>query len=125
MAGEGNGVPEVRTNDILTCHEVNGEGRPLVFIHGAGASHDMGRPQVEHFSREYKVVTYDVRGHGQSQGADTKYSCGLFPDDLRTLLKGFDIEKPVIFGLSLGGMIAQAYAVKHPDDLSGLVLAHA
>ena len=122
-------MPTLRTDDIITYYEAHGEGKPLVFIHGAGASHDMWRPQVEHFSRKYKVITYDVRGHGQSEAVDSiafetrRYSCELFADDLHALLDGLDMEKPVICGLSLGGMIAQAYAVKYPDDLRALVLA--
>lgn len=130
-------MPTLRTNDIITYYEAHGEGKPLVFIHGAGASHDMWRPQVEHFSRKYKVITYDVRGHGQSEAVDSigfetrRYSCELFADDLHALLGELDMacpersrrEKPAICGLSLGGMIAQAYAVKCPDDLRALVLA--
>ena len=57
-------VPSVRTSDIMTYYEVHGEGKPLIFIHGAAASHDMWKPQVEHFSGRYRVIIYDVRGHG-------------------------------------------------------------
>lgn len=116
-------MPSVLTNDITTCYEIHGQGEPLAFVHGAGASHDMWKPQVEHFSQEYHVITYDVRGHGQSQGSNTKYSCELFADDLRTLLNDLEIDRPIVCGLSLGGMIAQEYAVKYPDGLRALVLA--
>jgi non-heme chloroperoxidase len=136
-AAKGTAMSTTRTNDIMAYCEMHGEGRPLVFIHGAGASHDMWRPQVEHFSGKYKVITYDVRGHGQSEAVDSigfatrRYSCELFADDLHALLDGLDTacpersrrDKPVICGLSLGGMIAQAYAVRYPDDLRALVLA--
>lgn len=113
-------MPTLRTNDIITYYEAQGEGKPLVFIHGAGASHDMWRPQVEHFSRKYKVITYDVRGHGQSEAVDSigfetrRYSCELFADDLHALLEELDMacpersrrERAAVCGLSFGGMIA-------------------
>lgn len=116
-------MPLAVTNDISTYYESHGEGRPILFIHGAGASHQMWQPQVEHFSSDYEVITYDVRGHGQSAGSDNGYSCELFADDLRALLESLDVEKPVVCGLSLGGMIAEEYAVKYPSDLQALVLA--
>lgn len=54
-------MPSMRTNDIVTYYEVQGEGERLVFLHGAGAFHDMWRPQVERFSSKYKVLTYHLR----------------------------------------------------------------
>lgn len=94
-----------------------------MFIHGAGASHDMWKPQVEHFSKTFNVVTYDVRGHQKSEGSDDIYTCELFAKDLHLLIDRLGIQDPVIIGLSLGGMIAQEYAVKHHSNLKGLVLA--
>jgi pimeloyl-ACP methyl ester carboxylesterase len=116
-------MPLLVTNDITTYYESHGEGRPIVFIHGAGASHLMWQPQAEHFSLDHEVITYDVRGHGLSEGSDNAYSCELFADDLRALLESLDVEKPVVCGLSLGGMIAEEYAVKYQGDLEALVLA--
>lgn len=115
-------MPKIRTNDITTYYEIHGRGKPVVLIHRASANHEMWQPQVEYFSKKYKVLTYDVRGHGQSEGSD-KYSCELFADDLKALLDNLNIKKPYVCGLSLGGMIAQAYAVKYSDALSALVLA--
>lgn len=116
-------MPTTLTNDINTYYEIHGHGKPLAFIHGAGASHKMWSPQVEHFSANYKVLTYDLRGHALSEGSDERYSCELFADDLRALLGYLDMEKPLVCGLSLGGMIAQEYAVKYHGDLRALVLA--
>ena len=116
-------MPFAQTGTIRTYYETTGQGLPLVFVHGAGASHDMWKPQVEHFSKDYMVVTYDVRGHQQSEGSNEEYSCELFADDLHLLLEQLDIGDPVVCGLSLGGMIAQEYAVKYSHDLRGLILA--
>lgn len=117
-------MPNVKTNDITTYYEIYGEGYPLVFIHGGWVNHEMWEPQVEHFSKHYEVITYDVRGHGQTGGSTKKkYSVELWADDLKALLDALSIKKSVICGLSLGGLIAQAYAVKYPDNLRALILA--
>ena len=115
-------MPFAQTGNIQTYYELHGDADPiLVFIHGAGASHDMWKPQVEHFANAHKVLTYDLRGHQQSEGSDDMYTCQLFADDLHNLLTYLEIERPVIIGLSLGGMVAQEYAVKY-HNLRGLVL---
>lgn len=116
-------MPTVPTYDIETYYEIAGEGEPIVFIHGAAGSHDDWHPQVRHLSDRFKVVTYDIRGHGKSGGSDRKYSCELFADDLNGLITALELERPVVCGLSLGGMIAQQYAVRHQSGLAGLVLA--
>ncbi|MHA2424476.1 MAG: alpha/beta fold hydrolase [Candidatus Thorarchaeota archaeon] len=115
-------MPFAQTGNIKTYYETHGQGPPLVFIHGAGGSHDNWKPQVEYFSNTYLVVTYDVRGHQQSEGSDDEYRCSLFANDLHLLIEHLEIREPVVCGLSLGGMIAQEYAIKHPDNLRGLVL---
>lgn len=117
-------MPKMKTNDIMTYYEIHGEGHPLVFIHGGWVSHKMWKPQVEHFSINYKVITYDVRGHGNTGGSSKKkYSMEMFADDLKTLIDKLQIEKPVICGLSMGGMIAQSYAVKYSDNIKAVILS--
>ncbi|MFX1272251.1 MAG: alpha/beta fold hydrolase [Promethearchaeota archaeon] len=116
-------MPSVPTDDIETFYEITGEGEPILFVHGAAGSHDNWHPQVKHLSDRFKVVTYDIRGHGKSGGSDRKYSCELFADDLSGLITALELERPVVCGLSLGGMIAQQYAVRHQSKLAGLVLA--
>jgi proline-specific peptidase len=116
-------VPKIKLNGIETYYEVHGKGKPLVLVHGAVGTHEIWKPQVEHFSKKYKVITYDLRGHGKTEKGDGEYSIGLFADDLNELLEKLNIEKTIICGLSLGGMIAQAYAVKHPDKVKSLVLS--
>jgi non-heme chloroperoxidase len=117
-------MPTIQTGNIQTYYEIQGDREPVIaFIHGAGASHDMWRPQVEHFSKTFRTLTYDIRGHQQSGGSSDDYTCDLFADDLYHLLQQLDIRESVVCGLSLGGMIAQEYAVKYPSDLRGLILA--
>lgn len=117
-------MPTCATNDIETYYERAGSGHPIVFVHGGWLDHRMWAPQVEMFAEEYEVITYDVRGHGRTGGsAEERYTVELFAADLLALVETFDIERPIVCGLSLGGMIAQTYAARYPTRLRALVLA--
>ncbi|WP_254534986.1 alpha/beta fold hydrolase [Halomarina litorea] len=117
-------MPTIRTGDVTTYYERRGDGPSVVFVHGAIVDHGQWEPQMEALSDEYTVVAYDVRGHGRTGGSDREsYSVDLFADDLAALVEALDLDRPVVCGLSLGGAVAQAYATRYPDRLSGLVLA--
>jgi len=83
----------------------------------------MWEPQISHFRERYRVLAYDVRGHGRSVSSDQPSTIELLADDLRALLDQLHIQKPIVCGLSMGGMIAQIFAAKYPDGLSALVIA--
>jgi non-heme chloroperoxidase len=96
----------------------------LVFVHGGWLSGAMWQPQIDHFTDDYRVVTVDLRGHGETGATSERdYTIELFADDLRRCLTELDVERPILCGLSLGGLVAQTYAATTPDDLGGLVLA--
>lgn len=117
-------MPTVRTNDIETYYERRGTGPTVVFVHGAVLDHSQWAPQVAALRDAYDCIAYDVRGHGRTGGSVRgAYSVDLFAEDLVALLTALDIERPVLCGLSTGGCIAQTVAARHPDRLSGLVLA--
>jgi pimeloyl-ACP methyl ester carboxylesterase len=114
--------------DVPLHTTVHGDGdddrETLVFVHGGWLSGAMWGPQVEHFVDDYRVVTVDLRGHGATGATSERdYSVELFADDLRRCLDTLDVDRPVLCGLSLGGLVAQTYAAQTPDDLAGLVLA--
>lgn len=116
-------MPKIKTGDIETYYEIYGEGKPLVFVHGGWANYEMWKPQIEYFSDKYTVIVYDVRGHGLTGSSSVKrYSIRLFAEDLKALLDALNVKKPVICGLSMGGMIAQTYAVMFNDDIDALIL---
>ena len=114
-------MPHIKTNGIKTYYEIKGRGNPLVFIHGITNTRDVWNPQLEYFSDKFKVVTYDVRGHGKSEGNSDEYSMTLFANDLNELLRKLKLKNPIICGLSMGGMIAQLYATLYPVRLLILV----
>ena len=116
-------MPTVQTNDIETFYKIAGSGPTLVLVHGAFVDHRMWEPQVEAFAKRFRVITYDLRGHGQT-GPSTVgiYTYELLADDLRALLDALDVDQAVVCGLSLGGMVAQAFGAALPNRLSALIL---
>lgn len=116
-------MPKVKTNEVETYYEIHGDGTPLVLISGIGVCHKLWQPQIEAFSKHFKVIVYDVRGHGESTGCDEKYSIQLFASDLKVLLNSLDINKAHLCGLSMGGLIAQQFAFDYPTMVDKLILA--
>lgn len=117
-------MPTIQTNGIETYYERRGEGPPIVFVHAAMLDHSMWEPQIERFAEKYETIVYDLRGHGRTGGSEiSAYSADLWVEDLHALIEGLGLERPVVCGHSIGGMVAQVYATKYPEGLSGLVLA--
>lgn len=113
----------LKLGDISTHLELHGSGHPVVLVHGALVDSRMWQPQIGPFAERYRVVTFDLRGHGRSSGSPRRsYTVRLFAEDLHALVNALELERPAICGLSLGGMVAQAYAAAYPDELSTLVL---
>ena len=117
-------MPKILVDNIEVYYELHGQGWPLVFIHGAWMSSKMWKEQIEYFSDKYQVLVYDVRCHGRTgKSGKSKYSMELYAEDLKKLLDQLHIQKPIICGLSMGGMIAQSYAAKYPEHMSALILS--
>jgi len=109
--------------DGTIYYERVGDGPPLIFVHGGLMNGQAWRPQVEYFADEYEVVTFDVRGHGQTGSTDAdQYSIDLFTDDLEAVLSHLEIDRPILCGLSLGSMVVQSYLSRHPGRAAGAIL---
>lgn len=117
-------MPSIRINDLDVNYEIAGEGQPLVMIHGLGSSLRDWEMQVPEFSKHYKVVTFDVRGHGRSSKPRGPYSIPMFAKDAANLMRELDIVPAHVLGISMGGMIAYQLAVNHPELLRSLVAAN-
>ncbi|MGG3284180.1 alpha/beta fold hydrolase [Paenibacillus solani] len=115
-------MPIFKGRDVDLYYEVKGEGKPLVFTHGASWDHEQWQPQVDFFSRRYQTVVWDVRGHGLSSLPDGKVNSEDFSRDLADLLNNLGIEKATLCGLSLGGHVSLQTAVRYPDKVAALVL---
>lgn len=112
-------------NGIDINYEVHGEGTPLVLAHGYTASLDMWRDQVPAFSAKYRLVIYDTRGHGATTAPaePERYSIARdYVADQLALMDHLGIGAAYVGGLSMGGMIAQEFALQHPDRVKALLL---
>jgi 3-oxoadipate enol-lactonase len=113
----------VETRRGRTYVQTQGAGVPLVFLHGALLNSDLWVRQIETFSDLFKCVAYDLRGHGRTGASDLKqYSTVTFADDLAEMLEALELRRPILCGLSMGGMIAQSFAAKYPERVRALVL---
>jgi 3-oxoadipate enol-lactonase len=113
----------IDANDQKIYYEVHGEGEPLVMIMGIGYDATLwGLYQVPAFSSKYQVIVFDNRDVGRSSKATTPYTIADMADDVAGLLDGLGIERAHMLGISLGGMIAQEFALRHPNRLNKLIL---
>jgi len=107
-----------------TAYDRTGQtGTPtVVLIHGLGLNHEVWQWMVPAFSDAYDVITYDLYGHGQSQGPPARPSLTLFSDQLASLMASLNIPDAAIVGFSLGGMICRRFAMDHPEMARALVI---
>lgn len=115
-------MPYVTSGDARIYYEVRGEGPPLVLVEGLGYASWMWIMQVEDLSRDHKLIIYDNRGVGKSDKPNYPYNMDLFADDLKAVMDAVGVEKAHILGVSMGGMIAQWFALKYPGRVKSLIL---
>jgi pimeloyl-ACP methyl ester carboxylesterase len=116
-------MPKVKVGDINMYYEVHGKGESFVIIPGWASSMSGFFMHIPVFSREYRVVALDNRGAGRSDAPDIPYTMEMMVDDLAGLLDAIGIKSAHIWGASLGGMIAQQFAIRHPKRVRSLILA--
>ncbi len=97
------------------------EGIPLVFIHGWAGDHSKWKKQVDFFSMRYPVIVFDLAGHGQSDPTE-EYSINNHSKILHELLEYLGISQIYLVGHSMGGMVAQQFAIDFPENICKLIL---
>jgi len=112
----------VKANGLEIYYEITGSGPPLTLIMGLGCSARQWKWMVPVFAKSFQVITFDNRGVGRTSKPDMEYTTDLFAEDTCALLNTLGIEKSHILGVSVGGMIAQKFALKYPDMVDRLVL---
>jgi 3-oxoadipate enol-lactonase len=98
---------------------------PVIFIHGFPFSHKMWTftgGQTESIATTYRVIAYDIRGHGDSEIGDGQFTLEMFVDDLFGLMDHLNITRAVLVGFSMGGYIALRAAERNPERIRALVL---
>jgi 3-oxoadipate enol-lactonase len=104
-------------------YEIRGEGEPLALIFGyAGSSRGWGEPFLKLVEARFKTIVIDNRGTGQSDKPERPFSLADMAADAASVLDHAGIERAHVMGISMGGMIAQEFALNHPARLRGLVL---
>lgn len=109
--------------DLIDCaYSIEGEGPPLFLIHGIGAARDAWRFVMPSLKKHFSVISYDLRGHGESPLPVGEFGLDQLVDDLERLRERTGIDRAHFAGHSLGGMIGPAYALKHPHRVLSLGL---
>jgi len=115
-------MPYVLSRDAKIYYEVVGKGPPLVLIEGLGYAMWMWTMQLEDLSRSFTLIVFDNRGVGKSDKPSYPYTMDIFAEDLRAVLDTSGVEKAHVLGVSMGGMIAQYFALKYPSRIKSLIL---
>ena len=102
--------------------ESTGAGPPLLLIMGLGLSGGAWWRSVPTLAKRFRVITYDNRGTGRSTALTYPYTTEAMADDALAVLKSAGAERAHVYGMSLGGMVAQQLALRHPNRVRGLVL---
>ena len=115
-------MPTAKVGDINIYYESQGEGEPILLIQGYGQYSGHWATLIPRFSREYRVISFDNRGAGRSDKPDIPYTMKMMADDAKGLLDAIGVDSAHVFGISMGGMIAQEFALNYPDKLISLIL---
>ena len=115
-------MPRAVAGNITLFYERTGVGPAVVLVPGLGGDHFLWRHQIPHLAGRLDVIAPDNRGAGQSSAPDEPYTTAMFADDLAGLLDTLGIARAHVVGASMGGFIAQEFALRHPERLDRLVL---
>lgn len=113
---------QATVNGINLTYTDEGQGLPLVFVHGFPLSRSTWQKQIDALRSSYRVIAPDLRGLGESQAGHGTTTMAQFADDLHGLLQQLKLKPVVLIGHSMGGYVALAFARQFPETLSGLVL---
>lgn len=108
--------------DIHNYYIEQGQGEVLILLHGNGEDGSYFVHQVKYFSRKYRVIAVDTRGHGKTPRGDAPFTIEQFADDLYAFMEEHHIKKAHILGFSDGGNIAMVFAMKYPEKVERLIL---
>jgi len=115
---------QANVNGTTLYYETHGASGPwLTLSHSLACSTAMWAPQIAEFSKDYRVLAFDTRGHGRSDAPAGPYTLDQLADDLAGLLAHLGITQTHYCGLSMGGMIGQTFALKYPGVFRSLTLA--
>lgn len=109
-------------SDIQLHYIEQGQGRPLILLHGNGESCDYFEHQIGYFSASYRVIAIDTRGHGKSPRGEKPFTIVQFAEDLHDFMDEKGIDKAILLGFSDGGNIALTFALEYPERVEKMVV---
>ena len=111
-------------NGIEIDYTVSGRGRPVILSHGYGATGRMWDGQRQTLGNRYRLITWDMRGHGQTESPSNpaQYSTEATVADMKALLGSLGVSRAVVGGLSLGGYMSLAFYLAHPEMVDALII---
>ena len=115
-------MPVLRANGIQIYFEEHGSGEPLLLIMGWGGNAATWKPQLPGLAERYRVILFDNRGAGRTSAPDEPYTIRQMAGDTLALLDVLAVPRAHVFGISMGGMIAQEIALEQPERIASLVL---
>jgi pimeloyl-ACP methyl ester carboxylesterase len=115
----------VRVQDYTLFYVAKGEGEPLILLHGYGAGICVWEKQIDFLSRFYRVYALDLIGHGYSDRPRLDYTPEAYVQCLKDFMDAVGIKRAILIGNSMGGGVAWAMAVIHPERVEKLVLINA
>ncbi len=116
-------MPSLNVRDLAVHHELRGDGPPILCIMGWRANLDWWPPAlIESLARRHRVILFDNRGSGRTRDPGGKISMTSLADDAAALLAALAVPRAHVLGVSMGGMIAQELALRHPGLVDRLVL---
>jgi pimeloyl-ACP methyl ester carboxylesterase len=119
-------MPDITTNDgVKLFFEEVGSGVPIVFVHEFAGDSRSWQPQVRHFSRKFRCITFNARGYPPSDVPDNaeKYSQERARDDIKAIVDALELDRAHVVGLSMGGFAALHFGFTYPDRARSLVVA--
>lgn len=118
----GGEVSLIPTGAGVTAFRAEGSGPPLMLIHGLQVGQELFDDLRPHLAKSFTVITYDQRDRGATVFAPKAYTTDDLADDLAALIAALGFSRAHVLGTSFGGMVAQAFALRHPTLVHGLVL---
>jgi pimeloyl-ACP methyl ester carboxylesterase len=115
-------MPTAQVNGISMYYRERGEGEPLVMVQGFGGGHEGWFFQARAFGEHFRVIVFDNRGIGRTERSPKPYTIDTMAEDTIGLMDALGVARAHVLGMSLGGIVAQEVAIKHPDRVMKLVL---
>lgn len=111
-------------NNINLYYEKSGTGKPLLLIHGNGETHKIFDKAIPLLAEHFSVYAIDSRGHGKSDAA-LEYHYDDFAEDIKCFIEELNLEQPILYGFSDGGIVGLLLAAKYPQLLSQIIISGA